>query len=98
MNICRACNEDFTGSTDFDSHRVGKHAYRASPDRPDGRRCLTVEEMLERGYFRDRFGRWSHPRRTTRQKAGQSIQERLAARVGSSLPPTYALRGHRTPS
>jgi len=50
----------------FDAHRVGVHAYTYSeglkmdPMREDGRRCLTVAEMEEQGWFKDRFDRWKH--------------------------------------
>jgi len=55
MNACGACSQDFTGVRDFDSHRVGRH---------DGdRRCLGTGEMRVKGWFVDRYGRWSHPRR-----------------------------------
>lgn len=65
LNQCGACGEDFTGVTLFDAHRVGKHAYtfaegaRMDPPREDGRRCLAVAEMEERGWKRNARGRWS---------------------------------------
>jgi hypothetical protein len=64
LNLCSGCREDFGSLTMFDAHRVGKHAYtltegwRMESPREDGRCCLSVDEMLERGWKRDRHGRW----------------------------------------
>jgi hypothetical protein len=52
---CPTCRVEFTGTRDFDSHRYGPY---------DGRRfCLIVRELELKGWFQDRYGRWSHPRR-----------------------------------
>lgn len=40
-NQCQGCKQYFNSNHAFDKHRVGKHC--------SGRRCLTPEEMLERG-------------------------------------------------
>jgi hypothetical protein len=64
MNLCRACRRDFTGVRDFDSHRVGAHAYVWSLDAPAGRRCLDSDDLADKGWTQDRHGRWSHPRRS----------------------------------
>ena len=48
MNLCRACGENFGSVAAFDAHRVGKHAYDYSPQRPDGRRCLSVKEVRKK--------------------------------------------------
>lgn len=67
MNLCCSCRQDFTGIRDFDSHRVGVHAYTyteglaLNPIHEDGRRCLDVAEMQANGWTRDSHGRWSHP-------------------------------------
>jgi hypothetical protein len=58
VNLCRSCGEDFAGLSAFDRHRVGTHAYRWSPDRQDGRRCLVGDELLVPGMERDPRGRW----------------------------------------
>ena len=60
MNLCRSCREDFGSVAAFDAHRVGKHAYLYSAEHPDGRRCLSIEEIERDPYFvsNDR-GRWS---------------------------------------
>jgi hypothetical protein len=68
MNLCKACNIDFTSLETFDAHRVGKHEYLASEDRPDGRRCLDVEEMADRSWRQDERGRWVNPTRAGRAR------------------------------
>ena len=62
-NQCGACGEDFNGIRLFDSHRVGRHAYDYSAERPKGRRCLTAAEMLAAGWCQDDRGRWVDPAR-----------------------------------
>jgi hypothetical protein len=66
-NVCAACGENF-GSVDlFDRHRVGTHDYtlteglRMEPPREDGRRCLSADEMRERGWDLGLRGRWLDP-------------------------------------
>src|SRR5215831_7199431 len=64
-NLCTGCFQNFSSVKAFDDHRVGKHAYtfwegtRMSPPRYDGRRCLDLEEMRERGFKMTAEGRWS---------------------------------------
>jgi hypothetical protein len=59
MTRCSACGAEFGGTTAFDLHRVGSHQYEWSSDRPDGRRCLSADEMLERGLHINKRGTWS---------------------------------------
>lgn len=40
---CASCGEPFQSQTLFDDHRVGKYV-------PDERRCLTPDEMLDKGW------------------------------------------------
>ena len=53
MTECAACGLFFSGTSSFDAHRVGRHAYtfseglRLDPLREDGRRCLHPSEMGE---------------------------------------------------
>jgi hypothetical protein len=70
INYCVSpdgCGHDFATVRAFDMHRVGKHAYtysegaRMDPPREDGRRCLTVDEMLVKGWRQDTYGRWRLP-------------------------------------
>ncbi len=64
MTECVACGLFFAGTSAFDAHRVGKHAYtfseglRMEPVREDGRRCLHPSEMAEVGMELDTRGRW----------------------------------------
>ena len=60
MNLCRACDQDFSSLTGFDPTRIGSDisAYDHSPEHPNGRRCLTETELLAKGMHLDRFGRW----------------------------------------
>jgi hypothetical protein len=69
LNLCRGCGCDFTSVKLFDRHRVGVHVYDYSPEQPDGRRCLTVEEMQSKGWERDARGRWSDPQQVERARA-----------------------------
>lgn len=60
MNLCRSCGEDFGSVSAFDAHRIGKHDYLYSDEHPDGRRCLSVEEMESSERFtRNGRDRWS---------------------------------------
>jgi hypothetical protein len=68
-NQCSACGADFTSVELFDRHRVGTHEYLFAPERPDGRRCLTVEEMTGRGWEQNDRGRWLDPARAERARA-----------------------------
>jgi len=72
VNQCGACGEDFGGLELFDRHRVGVHEYTfkegmgMTPPREDGRRCLEVEEMEERGWQETARGQWIDPVRAAR--------------------------------
>jgi hypothetical protein len=59
----------------FDRHRVGLHAYDFSLDRPDGRRCLSEDEMADADMGLDRNGRWALPK-TPAQLAFYARQSR----------------------
>jgi hypothetical protein len=63
VNICTTCRQDFGGLELFDRHRVGTHAYLFSPERPDGRRCLAVDEVRDKEWMLDARGRWTDPAR-----------------------------------
>jgi hypothetical protein len=47
---CSACHELFNSTAAFDKHRFGEYG--------NGRRCLTVEEMLAKGMSRNSGGWW----------------------------------------
>lgn len=53
---CACCHATFTGTRPGDMHRVGKHGITDGPDR---RRCLTPDEMLNKGMTRDARGYWT---------------------------------------
>jgi hypothetical protein len=59
VNLCTVCGKDFGGVVAFDAHRVGNYAYDYSPQHPDGRRCLTENEMLEKKFKLNSRGAWS---------------------------------------
>lgn len=52
-NQCRGCGEYFRSNAAFDKHRTGEFNHR-----PSQRRCLTVDEMLERGMVKNAKGFW----------------------------------------
>lgn len=58
-NWCSSCGEDFGSVRAFDRHRVGRHAYDYSPERQDGRRCLSILKMIETGFVLNSRGVWS---------------------------------------
>lgn len=64
-NLCSVCDIDFGSLSAFDMHRVGRHAYAHSPERPDGRRCLDEAEMSAKGMRVDAHGRWRSPAAAT---------------------------------
>jgi hypothetical protein len=59
LHPCPFCFEDFGGSVLFQRHRKGKRSERYHSRRT---RCLTPDEMMERGWYLDRYGRWRDSR------------------------------------
>lgn len=49
-NQCGGCRQYFNSNTAFERHRVGKHG--------EDRRCLTPEEILEKGWIKNPAGFW----------------------------------------
>ena len=104
MNRCAVCGEDFASLSAFDDHHVGKHAYLYRPARPDGRRCLTPDELRLLGMRRDSRGRWRLPIRGTQPWTSdvtrQSRTERIPRSSGPDGPATrqrrYITRGGST--
>lgn len=56
LEHCSICHETFACTAAGDMHRVGRHGVTDGPDR---RRCLTPEEMLDKGMTRNSRGRWT---------------------------------------
>jgi hypothetical protein len=68
LNLCRACGSDFTSVRLFDAHRIGRHEYSWSRELEDGRRCLDIEEMHERGWEQEQNSRWFDPKHVERAR------------------------------
>ena len=49
-NQCGGCRQYFNSNYAFERHRVGKHG--------EDRRCLTPEEILEKGWTKNPAGFW----------------------------------------
>ena len=60
LEHCPSCHETFTCTAAGDMHRAGRHG---STDDP--RRCLSPEEMLDKGMTRNSNGRWTTGRGAT---------------------------------
>ena len=64
LNQCSGCGKDFASLEYFDAHHVGHYGpgiyagpvEKWTPEK--GRRCLTTEELTERGLKLDERGRW----------------------------------------
>jgi hypothetical protein len=56
LEHCPGCHLTFTCTAAGDMHRVGKHSVTGGPAR---RRCLTPDEMLDKGMTRSARGRWT---------------------------------------
>jgi len=67
VNECGECGLDFSSVEAFDKHRVGRHE-------PLERRCLSLEELKERGFAQDARGRWTIPARAARARAAFARQ------------------------
>ena len=71
------CHQTFTGTTAGDMHRVGKHDVSEGPDR---RRCLTPDEMREKGMTQNKHGHWTSG--GTFWRAGDDLGLRTGAPEG----------------
>lgn len=54
---CTECHETFTGTSSGDKHRVGDHAIFTGPTR---RRCLSADEMRDKGMAQNKRGQWTN--------------------------------------
>lgn len=88
---CPSCHETFTGTSAGDRHRVGDHALSKGPKR---RRCLSVEEMSERGMTKNARGQWGNGGEMPRFWDAQAAQERPegADRTSGALKGSEARR------
>jgi hypothetical protein len=57
---CSICGEYFNSSGAFGRHRVGPFA---PIGKPETRRCLSVEEMLAKDFFKKSSGHWARGKR-----------------------------------
>lgn len=57
---CRACGLSFTSVREFDRHRTG--AYANAGEWQGSRRCLTLAELIARGWRMDARGHWMQGR------------------------------------
>ena len=92
MNECTTCGEIFGSIGAFDAHRIGSYLQKGRPEYvgsledwtpSKGRRCLTVAELVERGFETNAFGAWSFSRdleRTRRASLGVCQDARDARR------------------
>jgi hypothetical protein len=92
MNVCTICSENFGSVAAFDAHRVGNYLQKGRAEYvgsledwtpSKGRRCLTVVELVERGFETNAFGAWSFTR---------DLENRHAA-LGVRQDATHARRG-----
>ena len=96
MTECASCGLAFAGTSAFDFHRRGAHAFtlseglRLDPLREDGRRCLHPSEMAEVGMERDSRGRW---RIIASEKQLQGLARLRAGAPTNALEATEGLRG-----
>lgn len=78
---CKGCGEYFNSAHTFDHHRVG---HFAPINRPSTRRCLSVVEMLAKGWLRNEAGFWI---------SGKRPALAAAARAGAAIAEGYWLTG-----
>ncbi len=96
MTECASCGLAFAGTSAFDFHRRGVHAFtlseglRMEQRREDGRRCLHVSEMGEAGMELDSRGRW-RVKASPKQLAG--LARMRAGAPTNALEATEGLRG-----
>ena len=55
-NQCGTCGHFFTGTKSFDRHRTGPWGKQGVPSK---RRCLTIPEMIEKGFTRNEYFYWT---------------------------------------
>ena len=80
--LCRACGLTFSTVSNFDRHRIGKYAI-AAPHH--GRRCLTADELREKGWRVKPSGGWTPemPYELVRSATGATIGAGVGMGSGS---------------
>lgn len=78
--LCRGCGEHFNSPSAFDLHRVG---------RPEARRCLSSNEMVEAGMTRNAGGFWVS--RVMPTHRASAVTREIPA--GWKAPPSPTQRG-----
>lgn len=73
-NQCQSCKEYFNSTGSFEGHRTGKHGV--------DRRCRTPEEMIERGYSKNKLGFW------IASKMPESLLEKITGEKHEDTTPT----------
>lgn len=58
-NQCPACGEYFNRTSGFNKHRIGK--FDLPKEHIDGRRCMTIDEMVAKGMRVNSDGFWTLP-------------------------------------
>jgi len=59
LHPCPHCLQDFGGKVMWERHRRFKRSERYHSRHTE---CLTPEQMMERGWYLDRYGRWRDSR------------------------------------
>jgi hypothetical protein len=75
---CSGCGEYFNSVSIFDRHRAGDWQERGA-----NRRCLTVDQMLAKGYLKNAAGFWIE-----KGRAARSLTETLADEISQN--PTHS--------
>jgi hypothetical protein len=73
-NQCQSCKEYFNSTGSFEGHRTGKHGV--------DRRCRTPDEMIERGYSKNKLGFW------IASKMPESLLEKITGEKHEDTTPT----------
>lgn len=77
---CAACGEYFSGTTMFDRHRAGDHEQEWSPKHPEGRRCLSTDEMSLCGWQLHPSKGWQDPKQVQRGRQRQTLFARTLSK------------------
>lgn len=79
---CAACGLYFTGTREFERHRLG--AYAEIGRRNGSRRCMSLEELEAHNWRRTDRGFWMQPRAQRAPARAQGPCHAAPARVGGA--------------